>query len=217
MISDAVILIIAIFGLLLLMLACQRLFRARFLAASGSALMGSLLLAVAALLFVVSLNMHTYARLTHERPVAEIVFEQRGPQTFNATLTQVPNGEIQMFVLSGDEWQLDARVLKWKGWVNLFGLDAQYRLERVGGRYRNIEQERTAERTVYALAENPGLDLWQLTLDKPDRLPFVDAIYGNAAYMPMSDGARYEVSIAQTGLVARPVNAAAQQAAGTWK
>jgi hypothetical protein len=216
-ISNAVILIIAIFGLLLLILSCQRLFRARFLAAGGSAFTGSLLLAVAALLFVVSLNLRTYAQLTLERPVAEIVFEQRGPQTFNATLTQMPDGEIQMFVLSGDEWQLDARVLKWKGWANLFGLDAQYRLERVSGRYRDITQERTAERTVYPLAENPGLDLWQLTLDKPARLPFVDAVYGNAAYMPMSDGARYEVTISQTGLIARPVNAAAQQAAGTWK
>lgn len=217
MISNAVILIIALFGLLLLILSCQRLFRARLLAAGGSAFTGSLFLAVAALLFVVSLNLRTYAQLTLERPVAEIVFEQRGPQTFNATLTQVPNGEIQMFVLSGDEWQLDARVLKWKGWANLFGLDAQYRLERVSGRYRDITQERTAERTVYPLAENPGLDLWQLTLDRPDRLPFVDAVYGNAAYMPMSDGARYEVTISQTGLIARPVNAAAQQAAGTWK
>jgi hypothetical protein len=216
-ISNAVILIIAIFGLLLLILSCQRLFRARFLAAGGSAFTGTLFLAVAALLFVVSLNLRTYAQLTLERPVAEIVFEQRGPQIFNATLTQVPNSEIQMFVLSGDEWQLDARVLKWKGWANLFGLDAQYRLERVSGRYRDITQERTAERTVYPLAENPGLDLWQLTLDKPDRLPFVDAVYGNAAYMPMSDGARYEVTISQTGLIARPVNAAAQQAAGTWK
>ncbi len=217
MISEAVILIIALFGLLLLILACQRLFRARFLAAAGSGATGVLLLSVAALLFIISLNLHTYARLTFERPIAEIVFQQRGPQSFNATLTQMPDGEIQMFVLSGDEWQLDARVLKWKGWANLFGLDAQYRLERVSGRYRNIEQERSAERTVYALAENPGLDLWQLTLDRPDRLPFVDAVYGNAAYMPMSDGARYEVSITQTGLIARPVNTAAQQAAGSWK
>lgn len=217
MISDAVILVIAIFGLLLLILACQRLFRARLLAACGAGVTGALLLSVAAFLFVVSLNLHTYARLTHERPVAEIVFQQRGPKSFNATLTQVPNGEIQMFVLSGDEWQLDARVLKWKGWANLFGLDAQYRLERVSGRYRNIDQERSAERTVYPLAENPGLDLWQLTLDHPSRLPFVDAVYGNAAYMPMSDGARYEVSITQSGLIARPVNAAAQQAAGSWQ
>ena len=216
-ISDAVILIIAFFGLLLLILACQRLFRGRLIAAGGAATTGALLLALAALLFVISLNLHTYARLTHERPVAEIVFQQRGPQSFNATLTRVPDGEIQMFVLSGDEWQLDARVLKWKGWANLFGLDAQYRLERVSGRYRDIEQERTAERTVYPLSENPGLDLWQLTFDHPSRLPFVDAVYGNATYMPMSDGARYEVSITQSGLVARPVNAAAQQAAGSWK
>jgi hypothetical protein len=216
-ISDAVILVIAIFGLLLLILACQRLLRARFIAAGGSALVGTLLLSAAALLFLVSLNLHTYARLTHERPIAEIVFEQRGPQTFNATLSQVPSGEIQMFVLQGDEWQLDARVLKWKGWANVLGLDAQYRLERVSGRYRNIEQERHGERTVYPLAENPGLDLWQMTLDNPTRLPFVDAVYGNAAYMPMTDGARYEVSITQTGLIARPSNTAAQQAAGSWK
>ena len=35
MISEAVVLLIAIFGLLLLALACQRLFRARFVAAAG--------------------------------------------------------------------------------------------------------------------------------------------------------------------------------------
>src|SRR5687768_4423303 len=140
--SNAITILIALFGLLLLALACQRLYRARFLAATGSALMGFLLLAIAGFLFVVSLNLHTYARLTHERPVAQIVFEARGPQQFRATLAEVPSGEMQLFMLSGDEWQLDARVLKWRGWANLLGLDAQYRLERIGGRYRDIEQER---------------------------------------------------------------------------
>jgi len=36
MTSDAVVLLVAVFGLLLLALACQRLFRARFVAAAGS-------------------------------------------------------------------------------------------------------------------------------------------------------------------------------------
>src|SRR5512138_479696 len=151
--SNAITILIALFGLLLLVLACQRLYRARFLAAGGSALMGSLLLAVAAVLFVVSLNLHTYARLTHEKPVAEIVFEARGPQQFRATLAQVPSGQMQLFMLAGDEWQLDARVLKWRGWANLLGFDAQYRLERIGGRYRDIAQERSAPRTVHELGE----------------------------------------------------------------
>lgn len=215
--SDAVALVIAIFGLLLLALACQRLFSARFLSAGGSAFMGLLLLALAALTFVVSLNFHTYARLTHEQPVAEIVFEARGPQRYRATLTQMPSGEMQVFVLAGDEWQLDARVLKWRSWANLLGLDAQYRLERVSGRYRDIGQERHDERTVYALSENPGLDLWNLTTQYPRWLPFVDAVYGSATYQPMAEGARYEVTITQSGLIARPINAAAETVAKEWQ
>jgi hypothetical protein len=208
--SEAIALVVAIFGALLLILACQRLLRARFLAAGGSALMGLLLLVSAGLFFVVSLNLHTYARLTYERPVAVLVFEQRSPQHFRATLTEMPGGEMQIFVLAGDEWQLDARVLKWKGWANLLGLDAQYRLERVSGRYRDLEQERHAERTVYGLSENPGVDLWRLSTEYPTWLPFVDAVYGSATYMPMADGARYEVSITQSGLIARPLNPAAE-------
>jgi hypothetical protein len=187
--------------------------RARFLAAGGSALMGLLLLAAAALFFVVSLNLHTYARLTYERAVAEIVFEARSPQHYRATLAEVPGGEMQVFTLAGDEWQLDARVLKWKGWANLLGLDAQYRLERVSGRYRDIEQERYDERTVYSLSANPGVDLWQLSIKYPQWLPFVDAVYGSATYMPMADGARYQVSITQSGLIARPLNPAAETVA----
>lgn len=215
--SDAVALVVALFGVLLLALACQRLFRARFLSAGGSAFTGLLLLAIAALTFVVSLNFHTYARLTHEQPVAEIVFETRGPQRYRATLTQMPSGEMQVFILAGDEWQLDARVLKWQGWANLLGLDAQYRLERVSGRYRDIEQERHDDRTVYELSKNPGIDLWKLSTQYPRWLPFVDAVYGSATYQPMAQGARYEVRITQSGLIARPLNAAAQTVAKGWK
>src|SRR4051812_29927228 len=215
--SDAVVIVIAIFGLLLLALACQRLLRARFLAAGGSAIAGIVLLSAAAIAFLITSNLHTYARLTHEEPVAEIVFEARGPQRFNATLTQVPSGEMQTFILTGDEWQLDARVLKWRGWANLLGLDAQYRLERVSGRYREIDQERKDERTVYALSENPGIDMFTASIDHKRWLPFVDAVYGSAVYLPMADGARYEVAITQSGLLARPVNDVAKTAAGNWK
>ncbi|MFL6575515.1 MAG: hypothetical protein ACJ8MR_02780 [Povalibacter sp.] len=214
--SEAVALVVAVFGALLLVLACQRLVRGRFLAAGGSLVMGVLLLAIAGLFFLVSMNLHTYARLTYERPVAEIVFEARGPQRYRATLMAMPEGQMQMFVLAGDEWQLDARVLKWKGWANLLGLDAQYRLERVSGRYRDLEQERHDERTIYGLSENPGLDLWQMTTQYPKWLPVVDAVYGSATYMPMADGARYQVSITQSGLIARPLNAAAETVSKGW-
>ncbi len=215
--SDAIAIVIAAFGALLFVLACQRLFRGRFIAASATLLMSVVLLVVAALLFVIALNLHTYAQLTYEQPVAQIVFEARGPQQYRATLTHVPSGEMQMLLLAGDEWQLDARVLKWKGWANVLGLDAQYRLERLSGRYREVDQERQDQRTVYALSENPGADLWSASTQYPQWLPFLDAVYGSATYMPMADGARYEVSLTQSGLIARPVNQAATTVTQGWR
>lgn len=208
--SDAIAIVIAAFGALLFVLACQRLFRGRFVAAGATMLMSVVMLVVAALMFVVAVNLQTYSRLTYERPIAQIVFEARGPQRYRATLTRIPGGDMQMLVLAGDEWQLDARILKWKGWANLIGLDAQYRLERVSGRYRDIEQEKHAERTVYGLSDNPGADLWTLSTEYPKWLPFIDAVYGSATYLPMADGARYEVALTQSGLIARAVNQAAE-------
>ncbi len=215
--TEAFAIVIAVFGAVLLALAVNRLFRARFLAATGSLLGGALLLAVSGLFFVVSLNLHTYSRLTYETPVAELAFEARGPQQYHVTLARLPIGETQLFLLQGDEWQLDARALKWSGWANVLGLDAQYRLERLSGRYRDIERERNGPRTVYKLTDNPGIDVWAYTLDHPGRLPFVDAVYGTATYLPMADGARYRVSMTQTGLIARPLNESASVATKNWK
>lgn len=215
--SDAIALVIAAFGALLFVLACQRLFRGRFIAAGATLLMSVVLLVVSALIVVVALNLHTYSRLTYEQPIAQVVFEARGPQQYRATLTRVPSGEMQMLVLSGDEWQLDARVLKWQGWANSLGLDAQYRLERVSGRYRSIDQERHDQRTVYGLSDNPGADLWTLSTRYPRWLPFLDAVYGSATYLPMADGARYEVSLTQSGLIARPMNQAATTVVQGWR
>ncbi len=172
------------------------------------------LVALVGLGVAVALNLRTYARLAHEEPVAELSFEARGPQRWRATLTTVSDLSKRSFDLAGDEWQLDARVLKWRGWANVLGLDARYRLERVSGRYRDIAQERSAPRSVYALGEEPALDLWSLASQYPDWLPFVDAVYGSATYLPMAEGATYEVSLTQSGLIARPQNAAARAASG---
>ena len=47
-------------------------------------------------------------------------------------------------------------------------------------------------------------------------MPGVDAYYGTATYVPMADGARFEVSLTRDALIARPVNNAARDAVGDW-
>jgi hypothetical protein len=205
--------VLLILSVLLAAIGLRRLIRARLLTGIGSLCLSLVILATSGLIFVVGTNLHTYARLTYETALAELVFERASPQRFRATITRIPSGDRQTFMVNGDEWQLDARVLKWRGWANLLGLDAQFRFERLSGRYRNIEQERTAPRSVYALSDNPGIDLWAWAQDHPDWLPFVDSIYGSATYLPMADAARYRVSLTQSGLIARPVNPAADAAA----
>jgi hypothetical protein len=44
----------------------------------------------------------------------------------------------------------------------------------------------------------------------------VDAYYGTATYLPMADGARFEISLTRTALIARPLNEPARRAVGDW-
>jgi hypothetical protein len=127
-----------------------------------------------------------------------------------------PSGERANFELRGDEWQVDARVLKWRAFANLIGFDTAYRLERIGGRYSNIEDERAQPRSVYALNTAGRVDPWELIHRYHSWVPWMDALYGSATYLPMSDGALYEINVSQSGLVARPLNQAAREAVSSW-
>jgi NADH:ubiquinone oxidoreductase subunit K len=213
---QALTIVLMLFGLILAAIGLRGLWRRRFLTASASLFSSAILLSGAALVFVVASNLYTYSRLTYEAPIVDLIFKATGPQRYQATLIHAPSGEMQVFAVSGDEWQLDARVLKWRGWATLLGLDAQYRLERLSGRYLDIEKERNAPRTLYRLSDNPGVDLWAWSIDHPRWVPFVDAVYGSATFLPMADGARYRVTLSQTGLVARPMNSTATTAVDHW-
>lgn len=192
-------------GLLLLALALIALRRGRFVRAGVQGVMGALGLALGAFLIAFSLNLHTYERLTFERPIAELRFQQIAPQRFVVSLTIPHPHRVLRYLLLGDAWQLDARILKWKGFANLLGFNAHYRLERLSGRYFSVGDELSKPRAVYPLADHSGLDVWQAAQRFGRYLPWLDTEYGSAAYLPMNDGARYRVSIGQSGLIARPI------------
>jgi hypothetical protein len=162
------------------------------------------------------MNLYTYSRIIHEQDVAEIVFIQNDPQNYTATLTSGDDNRSKQYTLNGDEWQLDARIIKWKSPLYLAGLDPLYRLERISGRYRDTEEEMTGIRTVYSLTENQGLDIWSITKKHPSWIPWVDAYYGSATYLPMSDKARFKITLSQTGLLARPVNDSGKESIQFW-
>ena len=165
---------------------------------------------------LVATNLVTYARLTHEQEAARVTTRALGERQF-AVSVQAPGRPPQHFQVRGDEWQIDARVLKWRALGTVLGFDTVYRLERLSGRYGDLQSERTAPRTVYELAADRGVDFWSVARRYPRYLPFADALYGSAAYVPMAEGAEYVVAVSASGLVVRPANDAARQAVGGWK
>ena len=205
----------ALVGLIFLMQARRRFRRRRPGSGALHGLSSLVFFLAAACAALLGFDLMSYERLTREQPALEARFTRVGEQQFDAFLTY-PSGETQRFGLRGDDWEIDARVLKWHGAANVLGFDTAYRLERIGGRYAELDRERTAIRTVFALNPPQRVDVWSLLRRYHHYLPWVDTLYGSAAFMPMADGARYEVKVSQSGLVARPLNVAARDAIGAW-
>ena len=175
-------------------------------AVSGCAGAASILLAF---------SYYGYGRLIDETLVSRIEFTEFAPGEYTARV-MIDGKTDRLLDLRGDEWQMDARVINWKPPATLLGLDPIYQLDRLSGRYSDIDDEMTEKRTVHALSDELTLDVWRVARKFPALMPGVDAYYGTATYLPMADGARFEVSLTRTALIARPVNEAAREAVGAW-
>jgi hypothetical protein len=202
-------------ALALTLTGAARLARGRLLAGGGRLVFALAFALAFALGASLGINLRTWQRLTHESAAAEIVLYQVRPQYFSAEI-RLPDGSMRLVDLAGDDWQFDARVLKWTGFATVLGFDTLWRLERISGRWRDVAKERAAERTVHVLGESRGVDLWELAR-RWQWLPWADAVYGSATYLPMADQARYAVTVSASGLVARPANDAALRAVAEWR
>ena len=157
-----------------------------------------------------------YFQLVDEQVIGQIKFSESAPEQSVARLMLENEERDRMFEILGDEWQMDARVVTWKPPMTLLGLDPIFQLDRLSGRYSDVEEELSKHRSAHALSEPVTLDVWQFARKYPKLMPGVDAHYGTATYLPMAHGAIFEVTMTRTGLVARPVNDAAREAVGEW-
>ena len=124
------------------------------------------------------------------------------PQRFEATFF-VPDRPEMKYEISGDAIYVDAHVLKWTPMANLLGLHTAYELDRVAGRYDDIAQEKSAERTVHSLAPERRVDLFNLRRQYAFLSPLFDAEYGSGTFVRVTEPATLEVRVSTTGLLIR--------------
>ena len=176
---------------------------------------GIAFLALAGLVGLVAYDLYSYAPLPEDKPLVTLSFQGDGTRY---RVNVLENGRERTVTLEGDLWQLDARVLQWKGLAALIGLEPGYRLQRLSGRFLAIEQQALAQRPGVDLAKSLyGIDLWRwLRLGQRDLFMF-DPQAHRVTYLPMADDAVFSISMTPTGLLAQPMNQPAKQALQDWQ
>jgi hypothetical protein len=194
--------VLGVLGAILILAGLVSLFRVRLLRFALRTLSGLLLISLGGLAAGLALGVQGYHALTREDVAARLFVRPSGDQHFAATI-RYPDGREVSYDVAGDEIYVDAHILKWKPIANLLGLHTSYELGRLAGRYRDIEQERSAQRTVYPLSPARPVDLFDLRQRYAFLSKLLDADYGSATFVPVTQPAEMEVRVSTTGLLMR--------------
>lgn len=166
----------------------------------------SLLLVVlfaAVSIVLLTATVYTYARLTAETLIAELKFDATGDRQYLAYLKTGDRCEERTFPVLGDQWRVDAEFLKWKYWALLLGLDSQYRLDRLEGRYRTAEEQNSQPNVAHDLSERTAVDVVALAESLGSWNFLLDATYGSSTYQDIDVDNIYYVYRTTTGLITR--------------
>lgn len=167
---------------------------------------------------LLGVNTQTFARLSYEAPVADVMVKALDPSqgVYQVTVNRL-DGPKQTLVcrIQGDEWELTARVQKWKPWANTLGLDATYTLDQMDNKYFTADRGNGKSITACDLKGPPPTinqyvpKSWLFWITDNS---YEDRKFGSGAYMPLADGANYRVIMTQSGLNAQPSNDIATKA-----
>ncbi|MGB3620561.1 MAG: hypothetical protein WBA20_04375, partial [Ketobacter sp.] len=82
---------------------------------------GMVLLLIAVIMGLTALNVNGYQPVRDEITVATISFDKVERQLYKANIVIASSGSEIPFEIHGDLWQIDARVIKWKGLLASLG------------------------------------------------------------------------------------------------
>lgn len=205
-----VLVVLAGFAIIVALLAWSRWLAGRRWAAAGHLVLAVLLGVAVALGWPFARYLETYEVRAPERPVAEVFFERVGPGRFRVAVTRVPAGRMQVVELAGDEWRLDLTALDWSDAGVRLGSRPRHRIEAVVSRPSPANAAGLALGVTARLTRADRRAPWLANLGARRGNPLVATRPLSGPWLPMADGARFDVRMTAAGAVAvDPLNAAA--------
>ena len=205
----------ALLGLVLLWLSVKTLADKGWLAGFLRGCIGLVLLLLTGVFFLVAEDLASYRVAENERAVLTLSFKSQGPQRFAVQLQQAGDKQLEA-VIEGEQWQLDVQMLRWSPLMNAMGFHTGYRLHELRGRYLALGLDRQKTPDAYPLSQSRHLDVWQLLNNYAAHIAVLKAPLVSPGFIPIADGAMFEVVSSGTALVARPLNNEAKAAMASW-
>lgn len=194
--------IFALISLIFFFAFTSALRKKKIISTAGNLLVALLFLTLALLSATISISLTGYSALTKEELAASVRIEPVSSQKFIAHFT-FSDSSTKSFKIEGDELYVDAHIVKWKSLANIMGVHTLYELDRVAGRYTDIEDEKIKNRTVYSLKEEKLVDAFTLR-KKYEFLSFlVDAKYGSATFANVRYQHKFKIFVSTSGLLIR--------------
>ncbi|MFO1348382.1 MAG: hypothetical protein U1F12_07335 [Pseudomonadales bacterium] len=148
--------------------------------------------------------------------VVTVSFRKKDANVYIAEM-QEPSGAFNSREIEGQQWQLTARMLAWPPLMSYIGLRSGYRLENISGRFIELQLDKmVAQKTSEPLNASGLLDTWRILNDHPSIVPLLSAHLAALGFIPIADGAIYEVIPAGQNFTVNPVNDAAKNAMKSW-
>lgn len=214
---------VALVGVLMLIGGVGSLFKARFLSGGLRFLFGGAVLAGAAVVGLIGLNLQTYAQLSKERLAGQVTLAKTADYTYTASVDLADKGKLRGsptdFAVTGEDFRVEGPVLKWKPWANVLGMDSLFRVDHVEGVYidTNCENQYDPRRADTA-EEGSQADAFRNVRGLGEswkHVNAVDVVNIQGSRVPMGDGAVYNIKATQGGFEMEPANQTARDLQAT--
>lgn len=135
-----------------------------------------------------------------ETLVARVRCHRTGPEAFALTYlpADAPPSSVRTISLRGDQWAITGGIIKWHRWLTAAGVPTYHRVLRLSGQFSDVARQRRELPTVEPLSSGSDL-LWELLYEADPYLPFVEAVYGSAAFVYVEPGRVQEVYVTPSG------------------
>jgi len=152
---------------------------------------------------LLSASFYGYSNLTDETRIAELSFAQVSEGEYVVNLSTGDFCEVRRFPVRGDQWRLDANFLKWKYWAAAIGMESQYRLDRLEGRYSDVNLQNSSPVMAHSLGEPTLLDLATFSEQLGPFNFLADAVYGSSTFQAIDETRIFDVYRTPTGIITR--------------